>query len=143
MFVLGPRQQGDRGEAAALAWLIGRGANVSIPFGHPPDYDLVADLGAGLQKVQVKTSRCRNPKGRWEVMLETRGGNQSWSGSVKQFDASRYDWLFVLVADGRCWYIPAGAIEGTRGICLGGPKYADYEVESARAFVVDDLPSLN
>ena len=67
-------------------------------------------------------------------MLATRGGNQSWNGTVKRFDRTRYDWLFVLVADGRRWFIPSGVIEGTTGIYLGGPKYSEYEVESGRPF---------
>jgi hypothetical protein len=40
--------------------------------------------------------------------------------------------LFVLVADGRRWFIPADAVGGGDGILLGGPKYAAYEVERGR-----------
>jgi hypothetical protein len=132
--VLGPRQQGDLGEVAALGWLVQRGAKVAIPVGHSPDYDLVADFAGTLHRVQVKTTRRRTPAGRWQAMLETHGGNQSWSGTVKRFDASRYDWLFVLVGDGRCWFIPAGAIEASSAICLGGPKYAEFEVDRGQPF---------
>jgi hypothetical protein len=69
---------------------------------------------------------------RFQVALCTRGGNQSWSGIVKHFSAERCDWLFVLVADGRRWFIPATKVEGGSGIMLGGPKYAAYEVEPGR-----------
>ena len=62
-------------------------------------------------------------------MLATCGGNQSWSGVVKRFDRSRYDYLFVLAADGRQWLIPADEIEATRTLNLGGPKYEAFEVE--------------
>ncbi len=65
---------------------------------------------------------------RYEVLLATKGGNRSWSGRVKTIDASRYDYLFVLVADGREWFIPATAIEAKTMLLLGGPKYAAYEV---------------
>ena len=126
--MLPPRIQGDCGERAALYWLIGQGAHVSIPFGHSPHYDLIADFGAGLSRVQVKTSVCRRQE-RWAVTVCTRGGNQSWNGVVKRLDPSTYDYLFVLVADGRQWYIPAPRIEGGRGLTLGGPKYAEFEVE--------------
>ena len=126
--MLPPREQGDVGERAALYWLIGQGAHVSIPFGHSPHYDLIADFGGALSRVQVKTSVCRQ-KERWAVTVCTRGGNQSWNGVVKRLDAAMYDHLFVLVADGRQWYIPATRIEGGRGITLGGPKYAGFEVE--------------
>jgi hypothetical protein len=112
-----------------MCWLAEQGAKIFMPLGHSPDYDLVADFGDRLVRVQVKTSTFFRD-GRWCTMIATRGGNQSWSGLVKRFDPSRYDALFVLVGDGRRWYIPADAIEGTTAISLGGPKYSEYEVEA-------------
>jgi len=126
--MLAPRQQGDVGEHAALYWLVAHGAHVSIPFGHSPHYDLVADFDGRLARVQVKTSTCRH-KGRWSVTVCTRGGNRSWSGLVKELDLEQFEYLFVLVADGRQWFIPADRVEGGRRINLGGPKYSDFEVE--------------
>jgi hypothetical protein len=58
----------------------------------------------------------------------TRGGNRSWNGIVKRLDAGRFDILFVVVADGRRWSIPAAEVHGRSGILLGGPKYERYEV---------------
>ena len=62
------------------------------------------------------------------MALCTRGGNRSWSGQVKRLDPAHYDYLFVLVADGRMWFIPSERVEGGSGLLLGGPKYADFEV---------------
>ena len=126
--MLTPREQGDIGERAALCWLVGRGAHVLIPFGHSPHYDLGADLDGQLVRVQVKTSTCRQNQ-RWAVTLCTRGGNQSWNGLVKYLDPSRFDYLFVLVGDGRQWFIPSDRLGGGRGLVLGGPKYSRFEVE--------------
>jgi hypothetical protein len=126
--MLPPREQGDIGERSALYWLIGRGVHVAIPFGHSPHYDLVADFGGELSRVQVKTSVCRY-NDRWAVTVCTRGGNQSWQGLVKKLDPSRFDYLFVLVEDGRQWFIPSGRIDGATAIHLGGPKYSEFEVE--------------
>jgi hypothetical protein len=126
--MLPPRIQGDYGERAALYWLIGQGAHVSIPFGHSPHYDLIADFGTELSRVQVKTSVCWI-KQRWSVAICTRGGNQSWGGVVKRFGPEHIDHLFVLVGDGRQWFIPAGRVEGGTSINLGGPKYAEFEVD--------------
>ena len=126
--MLAPREQGDLGERAALYWLVAQGAHVSIPFGHSPHYDLIADFGGRLARVQVKTSACRYKK-RWSVTVCTRGGNQSWNGLVKRLDLDQFDHLFVLVADGRQWFIPANRVEGGSAIHLGGPKYAEFEVE--------------
>ncbi len=128
---ISPRRQGDLGELSAMEWLASQGYGVNFPIGHSPDYDLIADDGDALLRVQVKTTT-RYRKGRWDVMICTRGGNQSWNGTVKWFSSSRCDSLFVLVADGRRWFIPAEAVGGTSGLRLGGPKYAEFEVEPGR-----------
>lgn len=130
---ISPRREGDLGELSAMEWL-GSRAMRSYPIGHSPDCDLIVDDGCALQRVQVKTTT-RWCNRRWEVMLCTRGGNQSWNGVVKHFSASRCDSLFVAVADGRRWLIPADAVGGGSGIRLGGPKYAGYEVEPGRPLV--------
>ncbi len=128
---MNPRRQGDLGEFSAMEWLGSRGYPVWIPLGHSPDCDLVTRIDGRLVSVQVKTSTVRR-NDRFEVTICTRGGNRSWSGLVKHFSSERCDWLFVLVADGRRWFIPAAVVEGGSGILLGGPKYAAYEVESGR-----------
>jgi hypothetical protein len=123
-----PRRQGDAGELSALMWLASKGASVFIPLGHSPDVDLVADFGERALRVQVKTSTCRR-NGRFAITLATRGGNRSWSGLVKRLDPTRCDYLFVHVADGRRWFIPVSALGGGSCIVVGGPKYAEFEVE--------------
>ena len=115
-------------------WLLSVGATVAVPFGHSPDYDLVAELDGRLIRVQVKTcvffERCR-----WAVQLSTRGGNRSWSGTIKRLDASRCDYLFVLVGDGRQWFIPAAELGGGSRIRLGGQRYAPFEVTPGEPIV--------
>ena len=117
-----------------MCWLASQGASIAIPVGHSPDYDLIADFGEALVRVQVKTSSCWTGR-RWTVTLATRGGNRSWNGLVKRLDPTRCDSLFVHVGDGRRWYIPATALDCAAGLTLGGPKYAEFEVESG-----DPLP---
>ena len=99
-----------------MDWLDSQGYGVWLPVGHSPDCDVIADDGERLHRVQVKTTT-RYRHARWEVMVCTRGGNQSWSGVVKHFSAARCDWLFVLVADGRRWLIPAEAVDGGTNCC--------------------------
>jgi hypothetical protein len=65
-----------------------------------------------------------------------RGGNRSWSGEVKRLDASRCDYLFVHVGDGRRWMIPVNFLDASSGLALGGHKYAQFEVERG-----DPLPA--
>ena len=130
---LPPRLQGDLGEQSALQWLVLSGARVYLPWGHSPDVDMIADTGGGLLRIQVKTSTVV-VNGRYSVTLATRGGNRSWNGLVKRFSCDRCDYLFVCVADGRRWFIPAAAVEGGTGVHLGGPKYAEYEVDRGLPF---------
>jgi hypothetical protein len=120
--------QGDQGEYSAIAWLAEHHRTVSIPLGNCSDYDVVAEVDGRLVKVQVKTTRQRIGA-RFGVTLCTRGGNQSWNRIVKRFSPDRCDYLFVHAADGRRWFIPADRVEGETAIVVGGPKYAEYEVD--------------
>ena len=132
------RVQGDIGELSAMEWLASRGATIWVPFNHSPDVDLMAEFEGGLIKVQVKTStlrsRVKSGGDRWHISIATNGGNRSWTGLTKKFDRSRVDYLFVLVGDGRRWFIPAPHVEAARALALGGQKYSEFEVESGTAF---------
>ncbi len=117
------RRQGDLGEASAIEWLTSKGALVFFPLGHSPDVDLIAELRGQFLRIQVKTTtqQRQTPSGdeRWIVAVATRGGNRSWSGVAKHFDAAVVDLVFVLAGDGRRWLIPAQDVEGTTGLHLG------------------------
>lgn len=141
------RVQGDIGEASAIEWLTSKGALVWTPIGHSPDVDLMADFGNRLLRVQVKTStyEVTTPGGllRWDVAIATNGGNRSWSGTTKIFDPARVDYLFVVVGDGRRWFIPASYVEATRAIKLGGTKYSEFEIEPGTPFEALIHPQTN
>jgi hypothetical protein len=141
--MLTPREQGDFGEMAAMGWLASRGAHVAIPVGNNRHWDLVAEIDGRVLRVQVKTSRSFRFD-RWEVRVSTSGGNQSWNRVVKLLDPSRFDYLFVLVGDGRRWFIPAERVQGGTALRLGGPKYAEFEVEPGEPIpscAVEEAPS--
>jgi hypothetical protein len=55
---------------------------------------------------------------------------------VKRLDPSGIAYLFVLVADGRRWFIPANAIGGGTAVDLGGPKNAAFAVDRGRPLPV-------
>jgi hypothetical protein len=137
-----PRRQGDLGELSAMQWLVARGATVYVPLLHSPDCDLVVDLDGRLIRVQVKASTYKSEH-RFHVTLSTRGGNESWSGLVKRLDPERCDYLFVHVADGRRWFIPAGAVGGGTHIVVGGPKYAAFEVDRGPPLAARERPPLH
>lgn len=121
-----------------MEWLASRGATVWVPFNHSPHIDLMAEWDDRLIRVQVKTSTFRGPvksgEERWRISIATNGGNRSWTGLAKKFDPTRVDYLFVLVGDGRRWFIPAPFVEAARSIALGGTKYSEFEVERGTPF---------
>ena len=121
-----------------MEWLGSKGATVWVPFNHSPHVDLMAEWDDALIKVQVKTSTFRGPvksgEERWKISIATNGGNRSWTGLAKKFDPTRVDYLFVLVGDGRRWFIPAHLVEAVRSIALGGTKYSEFEVEQGTPF---------
>ncbi len=132
---MGPRQQGDLGELSAMQWFGAQGAAVFVPITHSPDVDLVVIHDGVMQRVQVKTSS-QVVDGRHVVTVCTRGGNQSWNRITSRFDQSRCDLLFVLVATGRRWCIPADKVEGTTAIVVTCPKYAAFEIAPGLPFEV-------
>lgn len=121
-----------------MEWLASKGATIWVPFNHSPDVDLMAQWDDRLIRVQVKTSTFRGEiksgTERWRISIATNGGNRSWTGLAKKFDATRVDYLFVLVGDGRRWFIPASFVEAARSIALGGTKYSEFEVERGTPF---------
>jgi Holliday junction resolvase-like predicted endonuclease len=123
------RQQGDIGEASAIAWLAQHGALIFTPLFRSPDYDLIAEMAGRVVRIKVKTSISRTPVGNWSVAVCTRGGNQSWNKIAKRWDRNRCDFLFAHVGDGPRWFIPAARVEGETSIVVGGRKYAEFEIE--------------
>jgi hypothetical protein len=53
--VWSPRSQGNAGEFSAMEWLTLAGATVLKPPVENPHYDLVADWGERIERLQVKT----------------------------------------------------------------------------------------
>jgi hypothetical protein len=84
-----------------------------------------------MLRIQVKTCT-RYTRGRWDVAVCTRGGNQSWSGMTKYLEPEAYDYLFAHCGDGRRWFLPSHAVEARAGLRLGGPKYRAFEIEAGR-----------
>jgi hypothetical protein len=121
-----------------MEWLASRGATVWTPSNHSPHVDLMAEWDDRLIRVQVKTSTFRlstkSGKERWQIAIATSGGNRSWTGLTKRFDPAKVDYLFVLVGDGRRWFIPAHLVEAARALALGGAKYSEFEVVRGTPF---------
>jgi hypothetical protein len=115
-----PREQGVIGVARAIAWFTGQGYEVWVPLGEPERYDLlIVDADDRIQRVEVKTTTHRNERGDYVVQIKTCGGNQSWNGTVKKFDPTRVDFLFVLTDRWEEYVIPAASIRARTSLTLG------------------------
>ena len=85
--------------------------------------ELVAAIGADADRTLHTTPHADLPA--VVLMVGVNGvGKTTTCGKVAR----------VLVADGRRWFIPSDAIQVRRSICLGGPKYSEFEVESGKPF---------
>jgi hypothetical protein len=121
-----PREQGLLGLTDAIAFFGSRGWPVSLPLIDSQPYDLIADDGDTLHRVQVKTTTYRSPYGVFVVSLATRGGNRSFNTS-RPFEARSCDMLYVLVDDGNRYLIPTAEISARTTLHLGS-RYVAFRV---------------
>lgn len=112
------KKQGDTGMGYAIAYFSKLGWTVSIPITDSQDYDLIVDNEDSLLKVQVKTSKCKNSYGIYQVSLKTCGGNRSGQ-TIKKFNENSSNLLFVLLENGEMYLIPKEDIKGSTSISLG------------------------
>jgi len=101
------RKQGDVGLGIAIGWFATQGYTVCVPLTDSQDYDLVVEFtGEGLKKVQVKTTKAKNPEDNYRVELRTRGGNKTGTGRTKHWGEVDCDYLFIVTADNEKYLIP-------------------------------------
>ena len=105
---------GDRSEVAVLAALAQRGYLVSIPFGENHRYDLIADDGERLLRIQVKTGRLRYGSIGFSCCsthAHRRGGPTALRSYFGQID-----YLAVFCPEnGKVYMVPESELVRTRG----------------------------
>jgi hypothetical protein len=123
-----PRIQGEIGLADAIGWFVAAGYRVCIPLADNQEYDLVVQGGADapLERVQVKTCTRLDPRGAFQVQLDTHGGNRSGQ-TTKEFDASLVDLVYILTDRRERYLIPSGEIPVRHSITLN-PSRRHWQV---------------
>jgi PD-(D/E)XK endonuclease len=101
--------KGDLAELKVASDLVARGHRIAIPYGEDCDYDLIADTGNRLHRIQVKytasdeakvTVRCRS-------LSLTNGKAKKY----KHYTAEMVDWIAVYHrASDSCYYIDASEL---------------------------------
>lgn len=66
-----PSRKGDETEAVVLGRLMNHGVSISVPFGDSDRYDLIADDGTRLYRVQCKTGSWVNGSVRFNLYTST------------------------------------------------------------------------
>jgi Holliday junction resolvase-like predicted endonuclease len=100
------KQKGDLAELKVAADLADRGCAISLPFGEDCDYDLIADFGGILHRVQVKYTESDGK------VINVRCISHSLTNGkirrTKHYTADTIDWIAVYDrTSDRCYYLPA------------------------------------
>jgi hypothetical protein len=106
---------GDRSELEVMGALIRNGYRIALPFGENHRYDLIADDGERLYRVQVKTGRLRRgairmtcQSAHWHRRRPGREASRSYRGQI--------DFLAVYCPDNRKVYVvPESEMVGSSG----------------------------
>lgn len=120
------RKQGDVGLGSAISYFCANEWNVCIPLTDSQAYDLIVEKDSVIKRVQVKTTWSKTSYGIYQVTLKTSGGNKS-RNTVKTFDPSSVELLFVLTDDGDRYLIPC--TKDMPANCLNlGKQYEEFIV---------------
>lgn len=111
------------GSLLAAGWFTLYGGRVSWPL-EPCRYDLLADLGDGLRRVQVKTTTVRVGE-TWKVYLSSARGQR------RVYTPDEIDDFFIIDGALNYYVIPLSAVGGLRAIHLRA--YAGYRVRQPAA----------
>lgn len=103
------KQKGDLAELKVAADLVDRGCSISFPFGEDCDYDLIADFGGVLHRVQVKYTESDG-----KVVNVRCRSHSLTNGKIrrtKHYTARTIDWIAIYDrTSDRCYYFPAGKL---------------------------------
>jgi hypothetical protein len=118
--------------SVAMQWFLERGYLVSVPI-EPAPYDLVTESDEGLQRVQVKSTSRRNPKGSYVVRLTRTvyvpGAKPNASGSYRAvpYEPGVIDYFFILTRSRDIYLIPAPVVAGATNIAVA--RYDKFKVD--------------
>ena len=109
------KEKGDLAELRIAADLAARGCRLAFPFGENCDYDLIADTGDRLHRVQVKYTESDG-----EVVRVKCCSHSLTNGRVRRtklYTSAMVDWIAVYDrTTDRCFYVPAQELGRGRAI---------------------------
>ena len=119
--------QGNVGLGRAIAYYTAKCIPVLIPLNDTQKYDLAIEKDNKLQRVSVKTTQGLNKsKTYYEVQLKNSGGS-SGKSSIRKFDNTSCDILFIVTVTGVMYEIPSSEINTVSALTLT-PQWDKYIV---------------
>ena len=112
----------DKGEVArymAVAYLIKKGAVVSVPLTENSSYDLIVDYEGKIRRTQVKKGRYHN--GALQISLHSTSYAKGKKLSVKHYTSNDIDWLIGVDVEHDKFYLidyTTGSFDGRNSIWL-------------------------
>lgn len=126
--MINTKKRGDRGVASAINRFDSLEYTVCIPLSDSQEYDLIVEKDAKLFRVQVKYTNYKSKYGNYEVGLRVVGRKGEKTYTMKLFDGTQFDLLYILTSEGKEYIIPASDIKATTAIVLS-EKYNGYMLE--------------
>jgi hypothetical protein len=118
--------QGKLGMVYAIKALAETGFSISIPLIDDQPYDLVADDGDRLYRVQVKSTQYKGGGPNYVVQIKHVHHNRS-ENIIRRFDNTKVDLMVCVTSEANVFIIPADVITSKNVLTLNS-KYAKYEV---------------
>ena len=112
--------QGTIGLGIAVATMVKRNYIVSLPLNDSQEYDFIFDDMFKLNRVSVKTTSFKNKSGYYNFNLSTKGGNRTYN-TVKKFDNTKCEYIFVVTGDETKYLIPSSEIASKNCMTLYSP----------------------
>lgn len=98
------KQQGNIALGQAIAYFTSKRYVVLLPLNDAQEYDLVVDINGILNKVQVKSTKCKAPSGAFQVSVKSSGGSKR--EVYHHVCESDCDYLFVTTDNCTNYLIP-------------------------------------
>ena len=122
--------QGNVGFGRAIAYFTSVGVPVLLPLNDTQKYDLCVDDGVSIKRISVKTVSHKT-KGTYQVQLRNTGGS-SGKSTIRKFDNTSCDYLFILTEDDTMLLIPSTEIATQSTYNLTPERVEKYRVTFGR-----------
>ena len=102
--------QGNVGLGRAIAYYTANCIPVLLPLNDTQKYDLVVDKDGQLLRVSVKTTQGMNKNNTYYVVQLKNCGGASGKSTIRHFDNTTCDVVFIVTVEGTMYEIPSSLI---------------------------------